>query len=49
MEILCMAELISHVSSVEAENGSTLEALLCDKSAASPLLPEVDCNDLLAV
>jgi hypothetical protein len=44
-----MAELISHVSSVEADNGSTLEALIRDRLAASPLLPYVDCNDLLAM
>jgi hypothetical protein len=48
-KFLGMEELISHVCSREANGSSILEALLRDKSAAAPLLPEVDRNDLLAV
>jgi hypothetical protein len=44
-----MEELISHVCSREADGSSVLEALLRDKSAAAPLLLEVDRNDLLVV
>jgi hypothetical protein len=38
-----------HVCSRKANSSSILEALLRDKSAAAPLLPEVDHNDLLAI
>jgi hypothetical protein len=46
---LGLTELISHVGSFELNGGTMLEALLRDKQASAPFLPEVDRNDLIAV
>jgi hypothetical protein len=46
---LGLEDLISHVCEREIDGGTVLEALLRDKRAKAPLIPELDKNDLIAV
>jgi hypothetical protein len=46
---LGLDDLISHVCERETDGGDVLEALLRDKRAKAPLIPELDRNDLIAM